>query len=89
MLNQHGGHLVEASWRVSKRVLEENKIVLACVASNCTDLLQPIDLSGKLRSLVSVNKSLNYQRCFVEWYIIHSKCPFQLEGETLVDRING
>ena len=52
------GHQTQAV----ETLLEENKILTVFVPNNCTDLLQPIDLS--------VNKSVkeHLRRCFQSWY---------------------
>ena len=60
-------------------VLEENKIVLVFVPNNCTDVLQPIDLS--------VNKPFkdHLRKCFAEWY--SQQVSTQLEDGTPVDNV--
>ena len=59
------------------RMLEDNNILYVIVPSNCTDILQPLDLS--------INKSAKdfMKSKFQEWYggIIHKQLEDQIEEE--------
>ena len=60
--------------------LEECNVAVVFVPANCTDQLQPLDLS--------VNKPLksSMRKCFVNWY--SARVAEQMNSETSVSNIN-